>query len=614
MQMQRRNRGSTFLSAVMLMALLSVAGMTYMSSASSVLSTSKKKALDVQMTQLCDAGVQTLLRTYWRDFRDTQDFDLLESTCSGASVNNPKGNMTGNVPGVGNFSAGFISYSQPTGNTYTRYVTIRAVGYIDRNNNGALDSNEPAKVIDVKVTFLLARSQVFDYVYFVNNYGWMDGFGETDLTVNGDMRANGDFTISNGTPTINGSIVATQNEKLSVGVSGTITGTPVKWTNSTYSTFQSGGNPFVSRMRQSYDSTIHGAKGSTTYETWRDVLFDTTGGIDNYKLTGATLSDSSGSKSWVKTSSAATPTTSMIDPAPTQEVVMPDLGDIADYQVISAAYVDPKATFGDGTANPNYNQGAWLDVWNSSSNSYNRLTTSGYINGSAVLVGTSSHPIKIHGPVTVAQDAVIKGYVSGQGTIYTGRNVHILGSIFYTSPPDFRGSNPTTIDNQNEKADLLGLAARASVMMGNPNTFDGFTISYMSPPFTKSRLDSNGNTIPAFDANSTDSTGHKLYQSVVPTSTVNSMAEGVNQIDAVLYTNFLGGGDLGTSGGGVTMNGTIISRDEAMIIYSLPMRMNYDTRVKERTLTQKPLVDIKLPRSPVLMKSTWQDRGTSYGT
>jgi hypothetical protein len=229
-------------------------------------------------------------------------------------------------------------------------------------------------------------------------------------------------------------------------------------------------------------------------------------------------------------------------------------------------------------------------------------------------VGTSDHPIKIHGPVTVAQDAVIKGTVSGQGTIYTGRNVHIVGSIIYKHAPDFRGSNTTTIDNENEKADLLGLAARASVMMGNPNSFDGFTLSYMSPPFTKSRLDDNGNTIPAFNANDIDSTGFKKYQSVVPAATVNAMAEGVNQIDAVLYTNFVGGGDLGTSGGGVNMNGTIISRDEAMIIYSLPMKMNYDTRVKERSLSQKPLVDIKLPRSPVLMKSTWQDRGTTYGT
>lgn len=610
----RNKRGSTYLAAVMLMALLSVAGMTYMSSASTMMKSARRKALDVQMTQLCDAGVQTILRSYWRDFKVSQSFDALDTNCTNASIANPKAVTNGSLPNVGRFSVGVIAFAQPTGDSYSRQVTIRAVGYIDSNGNGSLDSNEPAKIVDVKATFQLSRSQVFDYVYFVNNYGWMSGFDYDTLTMNGDLRSNGDFTFTNGTPTVNGTVIATQNEKLSTGTSGTITGTPVKWTNSTYASFQNGSSTFASRMRQAYDSTKHGAKGSSTFDQWKDVLFDTTGAVYDNKLFGSTLLDSSGSRSWVKTTTSATPTYSAIDPAASQEVVMPDLGDISDYQASSAAYVDTKATYADGTANPYYNQGAYVDVWNSSTNSYQRLSTNGYISGSAILVGTASKPIKIHGPVTVAQDAVIKGYVAGQGTIYTGRNVHIIGSVKYVTPPDFRGSDPTAIDNANEKADLLGLAARASVMMGNPNTFTSTTLQYMSPPFTKSRLDENGNTLPAFNAYDTDSTGRKKYQSVISDSTMNSLAEGVNQVDAILYTNFVGGGNLGTSGGGVAFNGSIISRDEAMVIYSLPMVMNYDTRVKERSMNQKPLVDIKLPRSPVLMKSTWQDRGTTYGS
>ncbi len=598
----------------MLMSLLSVAGMTYMSSASSVMKTAKRKALDIQMTQLCDAGVQTILRNYWRSFKQTQSFDDLTTDCNAASPESPAAAMTGTLPGVGMYSAAITSFAQPVGDDFSRTVTVRAVGFIDRNANSSLDSNEPAKVVDVKVTFQLKRSQVFDYVYFVNNYGWMDGFGKNDLYMNGDLRANGDFTLSNGTPTINGTVIATPNDKLNSGTAGNISGTPVKWTDATYKSYQNGNSNFVSRMRQAYDSTKHGVRGSNTYEEWRDVLFDTTGSVLNNKLTGATLSDSSGSKGWVRTDDNNNPTFNMIDPAPTQEVVMPDLGDISEYQTLSTTYVDSKALFADGTANPGYNLGSSIEVWNSSTNAYVRLDTNGYINGSAVLVGTSDRPIKIHGPITVAQDAVIKGFVTGQGTIYTGRNVHIVGSIRYKNPPDFRGNNPTTIDQQNEKADLLGLAARASVMMGNPNGFTNTTLQYMSPPFTKERRDENGNVIPAFNANETDSSGRKRYQSVISDTTMNSIAEGVNQLDAVMYTNFVGGGNLGTSGGGVAVNGTIISRDEAMVIYSLPMSMNYDSRIKERSLSQKPLVDVKLPRSPVLMKSTWQDRGTTYGT
>jgi hypothetical protein len=94
---------------------------------------------------------------------------------------------------------------------------------------------------------------------------------------------------------------------------------------------------------------------------------------------------------------------------------------------------------------------------------------------------------------------------------------------------------------------------------------------------------------------------------------MNSIAEGVNVIDAVLYTNFVGGGNIGTGGGGVQFNGSIISKDEAMVVYSLPMKMNYDNRIRERTADQKPLIDIDLPRSPTLFRSTWQDRGFSTG-
>ena len=614
MKRQQRKRGSTFLATTMLMSMLSVAGMTYMSSASNVMRTAKRKALDVQMTQLCDAGIQTILRSYWRGFKQSQAFDQLAQDCVNASVESPKAPSTGSLPGVGSFSAAIVSYAQPGTDVYSRTVTVRAVGFIDRNANGSLDSTEPAKVVDVKVTFQLKRSQVFDYVYFVNNYGWMDGFNENDLYMNGDCRANGDFSLTNGTPTINGTVVATQNDKLNTGTSGSIIGVPVKWTDSSYRTYQAGSSQYVSRMRQAYDPAKHGTRGSANYEIWRDVLFDTKGNILNNKLSGSTLTDSAGSKGWLKTTSSSTPTFNIIDPAPSQEVVMPDLGDISDYQDLSAAYIDSKATFADGTTNPYYNQGAFVEVWNSSTNAYVRLSSSGYINGSAVLVGTSDKPIKIHGPVTVAQDAVIKGFVAGQGTIYTGRNVHVVGSIKYKTPPDFRGNDPVAIDNQNEKADLLGLAARASVMMGNPTGFNSTTLTYMSPPFTKERRDENGNVIPAFNANEFDSTGRRRYQSVISDSTMNSIAEGVNQIDAIMYTNFVGGGNLGTSGGGFAVNGTIISRDEAMVIYSLPMSMNYDSRVKERSSNQKPLVDVKLPRSPVLMKSTWQDRGTSYGT
>ena len=147
-------------------------------------------------------------------------------------------------------------------------------------------------------------------------------------------------------------------------------------------------------------------------------------------------------------------------------------------------------------------------------------------------------------------------------------------------------------------------------MMGDPAGFGNpYPLAYMSPPFTHGRYDENNNWIPPFDANAIDSSGFPKYQSVMGNSYVHSIAEGVNQIDAVLYTNFVGGGNIGTNGMGVQFNGSIISKDEAMVVWSLPMTMNYDSRIRERTISKSPLIDLQLPRSPVMLRSTWQDRG-----
>jgi len=199
--------------------------------------------------------------------------------------------------------------------------------------------------------------------------------------------------------------------------------------------------------------------------------------------------------------------------------------------------------------------------------------------------------------------------VSGQGTIYTGRNVHIVGSINYANPPDFRG-DPQSSDNLNGGKDMLGLAANGSVIMGDTSTFSASnTLQYMTPPFTHDRLDAAGNLIPAFNGTQKDATGFMKYQSVLGDSYIHSIAEPVDQIDAIMYTNNVGGGNLGMSGKGVQINGSLISKDEAMVVYSLPMSMNYDNRIRERGPSKKPLIDINLPRSPMMSRDVWQDQG-----
>ncbi len=593
----------------MVAALLSVGGVAFINSATQATRDSKRMSFEVKTTHLCEAGTQTVLRSLWRPFKITQKFDDLDDRTNGASESNPQVSMSGSIDGVGKFAAGVISSYQPGSDSYSRYVKVRCVGWVDYNNNDVVDSGEPQKIVDVVAVYQLARSQVFDYTYFVNNYGWMNGFGANDLIVNGDMRANGNFDFTGGSPTVNGSVIASLNDKLSPPAAGIVNTMPIKWSNSTYAS-KNGTN---GRIRQAYDSGKMGSKGSDGYENWRDFIFESSGSIVNNRLDGAIAADSSGSSSWTRTGSGDA-TSNILDSTPTEEIIMPDLSNLSYYQNLSSTYRDPKATYEDGTANPNYGEKAWIKVWDPTKKGgkgdYVDITTNGNVSGSASMIGTADHPILLHGPVTFSQDAVIKGYVSGQGTLYTGRNVHVVGSIRYSNPPDFRGSDQTAIDNANEKKDLIALAARGSVILGDTSTFnDSYPLKYMTPPFTKGRYDENGNWIPPFDAKTVDSSGKMKYQSTLGDSYIHSISESVNQIDAILYTNFVGGGDIGTGGGGVQFNGSIISKDEAMVVFSLPMYMNYDSRIRERALSKTPLIDLQLPRSPVMLRSSWQDRG-----
>ena len=85
--------------------------------------------------------------------------------------------------------------------------------------------------------------------------------------------------------------------------------------------------------------------------------------------------------------------------------------------------------------------------------------------GALVLVGTQSNPIVVNGPVIVESDVIIKGYVTGQGTIYSGRNIHIVGNIQYKNPPSW--SNKSTQSANNSSKDMLGLMAKGNIVLGD---------------------------------------------------------------------------------------------------------------------------------------------------
>jgi len=94
--------------------------------------------------------------------------------------------------------------------------------------------------------------------------------------------------------------------------------------------------------------------------------------------------------------------------------------------------------------------------------------------GSAILIGTYDYPIMIDGPVYFPGDVVIRGFVSGQGSIYAGRNIHIVGDITYKNPPSWPHNNlslpknyPTKVADRNRRCDILLLVARGNIVVGD---------------------------------------------------------------------------------------------------------------------------------------------------
>ena len=245
-----------------------------------------------------------------------------------------------------------------------------------------------------------------------------------------------------------------------------------------------------------------------------------------------------------------------------------------------------------------------------------------------VLVGTSAKPIEITGTVVVRGDVVIKGVIKGQGTIYAGRDIYVADNITYKNPPATprpSSSSPGVVDawvNANKNKDLVGFAAKENVVLGDYTGRTGgawYSDAYL---FSMGDEDVGRDGIP--DTNDTgehDGIFESQYEDLdgdgvkdnnydwpniqIQTSIGNFAncpsgvsnfwdiaTNSVNHLDGIFYTNHAFAGRVGSE---ATMNGAVISKDEA-IIYSNTLDINYDERINSRYSTgQNRLIDVGLP-------------------
>lgn len=445
-------------------------------------------------------------------------------------------------------------------------------------------SGTPVSVtIAERVAFGVDRSKVFDYAYFVNNYGWFEG---STITANGGVRANGDMSLSQ-SPKVNGDVFAARNDELNVP--GDIkNGTGTMDNKSTYRSTQYGTTDRARPLQKSSDDGGYNAPDTVTAADLEHRLHrNLAEGLDMPWISGLNEYISYGQEAEMQSTLSQG----------------------------GVYYIDNRLSNKNGE-----NYGYYQGTGPSGNPSYPD-------NYALVLEGTQANPIRLNGPVVVSNDVVIKGYVTGQGTIYSSRNIHIVGNIQYVNPPNWANKEAAS-GNGNSSKDLLCLAAKGNIVMGDctagaswlDNTLKKvLTQQPYVQPYACAQAD-DGSWIDGdigypklgktrFEGNYTDTdggskvketpvyrqerdrwgrlqnvldhytysvtTGRRYYDSVVAPNEIASRAKtAITQIDAVLYNNHGIFGKLGQC----TINGSLVCRNEGMI-FSGKLYLNWDYRL-----------------------------------
>jgi len=442
-------------------------------------------------------------------------------------------------------------YSAPQGQSYSNSVFWVAIKNVRTSPSGTgrdvllgvrCQQNGVIREIEEVVRFEPVRSRVFDYAYFINNFGWFWG---NSIDAQGDIRANGNFSFGSYTPLVNGNPYASPNPDN--GALGTIVGqAPTRWSLLNY--YQNA----PARARP-------GSPPATNAPSW-PMGYD--GNMTLY--TNQPLLE------------------------------MPFIGHISDYEWL--------ATNNNGWIK----QGTNTIVTGVYSGLGPSRVTNGADMGCLILDGSGTNPpIEIKGPVVVRGDVIIKGTFTGQGTIYAGRNIHIAGDIIASNAPAWPhpDTNATATATNSMSRDLLGLCAKGSTLMGNYTdpTWVAKVTPYLVPTFTKPyRIDATDTNIgygTSYDGtnwwfngryadvdggyrmNGTNQIQRRYYQSSIDTNVFRSLVQStrISRIDAVLYNNHLVSGYVGTAAG-ITFNGSVVSRDEA-IVYNNHVYLNWDIRL-----------------------------------
>ena len=189
-------KGNALLSTVIVLS--GLLGLLYVASATSVVEVkeSRRAVDDVRTKYLADAGVESAINflsgTVKKNFQNPMQ-ELTNYFAAGTTVPLYVGQPVMNgTQKVGSYSVSMTPLTAVTPNVSSITIAIDSTGYLPDPPSALPAGKQVASWRSVRgtVQYSLAPSQVFDYAYFINNWGWF--YGDT-IYCNGNVRSNGQF-------------------------------------------------------------------------------------------------------------------------------------------------------------------------------------------------------------------------------------------------------------------------------------------------------------------------------------------------------------------------------------------------------------------------------------
>jgi hypothetical protein len=675
--MNTKPRGAILLVAMVFISILLMVSMTFASRIHDTNAGMEREIANVRALELAQGACMTNLQQLWADFvaRATVNADPVDRvvwlgiTSNDANKNrakdaneaapaakDPKYNLDWRIFGQGETRVSCNVYGAvPADRSYVDLELISSARVAPEVFNRTGLPEEKARwmyrTVRQVVRFNFTRpSKTFDFAYFANNFGWMYDNGSSVIRIYGNMGANGDLSFS-GKPYVDGFLYAALNPAISAA--GVINGSAALMKD-TMSSYRAGaGLPAAEQA-----NLMPGNPGYT-----EDIN-------NNGVLNAGEDTNGDGKINSVEYAPGYDGTqTQYTKQAPLD---MPFLGDLKRYKDLAVAETGSIKQLKKG-GNP-ANEADWDVIVNgvygtdaahtgmysnfdTATNTVTRVAipaaskletdvTKQERNGNLALIGTDAQPIKITGPVVVTNDLVIKGKITGQGTIYTGRNLHIVGDVTYVNPPSWGLNDPNFKNRETTNAarDMVGFASKGSVILGEyyrmartgkaaaAGMYDnsdnwGTTANYFKTGF-------QNNTLQAYQADPSDAAigyynpatksfhgnytladggtrydaanlGSKIprlfYESSFPDEYIKSLcASKPSKIHGVIYTNHLYGGRPQN----YEHLGTMVARDEG-IVFNGFCHFFYDPRASSSAAGSR--TRIYLPEASGYNVWLWQE-------